>query len=609
MSATLFVGILLTFLKFVDAKHNATACPRGCDCDLTTPSSQLTIDCKQGLPHIDEEQLTHQLNSILSTDPFIERLTSLTIRNTPLTRVPVSVCKLVNLNSLILYYNRLIKLPDNCFTKLTILATLSIRGNPIGGLQDGLFDGMQNLVSLDVSYNNISFIGLRVFSNSSDLTSLRTMDLSYNKLTSLEPWWYYRCILGSDTSRVTINVMENLISHFTNELQFKFRCGMKLPFGEVNLRWNRISHIEDMYDGWNIGNSSNPGGFCISNWLKLWTRFKFFMDGDYYQCDCMDYQFYKLALIFPMSRRLTRVACVKDKFISPGGQQVLAFSIPLIQFTCQYSEHCPSKCQCVYRPHNMTLHIYCSATNLSSLPLHVTPLPKSYVKYKLDFSNNKLLRRLERRPYFLNASIFDVSNCALTQINVDVLKDVSRFSLVDFRGNMLQSFPREAATVNISATLLIGGNPWRCSCDNSWMIGWLQSLYHQISDPGDITCAAPPRMYGRNVLQSTVEDFCVDPVKHVLTITLSIASSVVSVVFLLLITLTLIYKLRSNSSEDGSFIRLTVTNVSEKTWNTTCSSAAVPWMKFHMDATFSMRWSRMVTECATTSGISCRDNS
>jgi len=318
------------------------------------------------------------------------------------------------------------------------------------------------------------------------------------------------------------------------------------PCCEVRLQWNRISHMTDLNRGWNIhyGNFHRIDGMCLANLDGLQSRFTFVMAGNYYQCDCMDYQFYKLASLFPMGRFLADVACIRDKFISPGGQQVLAASIPLIQFTCQLSGHCPSKCQCVYRPHNATLHIYCSAANLSSLPLDLPPLPKSYVKYKLDFSNNKLPQRLERRLYFVNASILDISNCGVTEITVEVLKDVSRFSLANFRGNMLQSFPREAANVNISATLLIGSNPWRCSCDNSWMIGWLQSLSHQISDPGDITCASPPRMYGRTVLKSSVEDFCVDPVKHVLTITLSAASSVVSLVFILIIAGILIYKLR-----------------------------------------------------------------
>ena len=51
-------------------------------------------------------------------------------------------------------------------------------------------------------------------------------------------------------------------------------------------------------------------------------------------------------------------------------------------------------------------------------------------------------------------------------------------------------------------------------------------------------------MYGRNVLKSTEEDFCVDPVKHTLTITLSAVSSVAAVILILTITGILIYILR-----------------------------------------------------------------
>ena len=198
----------------------------------------------------------------------------------------------------------------------------------------------------------------------------------------------------------------------------------------------------------------------------------------------------------------------------------------------------------VYRPANLTLHVYCSAANLSSLPLDLPPLPKSYVKYKLNFSDNKLLRRLEHRPYFSNTSILDVSNCSLAEINTEVLKDVSRFTLADFRENMLRSFPRLADTVNISARLLVGNNPWRCSCDNSWMIGWLQSLSHRILDPGDVVCRSPSRMYGRSVLKSTEEDFCVDPVKRTLAITLSAVASVAAVILLPVITGVVLYILR-----------------------------------------------------------------
>ena len=435
------------------------------------------------------------------------------------------------------------ELPDNCFTKLTKLVTLSAAYNAITRLQDGLFDGLQSLVNLDLSYNHIAFIGLRVFSNSSDLTRLRLMNLSYNKLTSLEPWPYYRCILGTDNCGVEISLRGNLISNFTNELNFRFGCGMKRPYCKVDLYDNRIIRIMDLFNGWNIaGRSLFIKIICFRNMKGSHPKMTFNIGGDSYICDCTDYLFYKTVKVIPAwSGVLDGVRCHDPKYDGGIGKLVLAKTIPLNKFVCDQPDRCPSSCRCAYRPANGTLHVYCSAANLSSLPLDLPPLPKNKVKYKLDFSNNKLLRRLDHRPYFVNSSILDVSNCGLTAITMTVLKDVSRMSLINFRGNMLESFPRQADTVNISARLLIGNNPWRCSCDNSWMIGWLQSLFHQVSDPGDITCASPSRMRNRYVLKSTKEDVCVDPVKHALTITLS---SVVAVVVLLITAGIVVYKLR-----------------------------------------------------------------
>jgi len=590
-----FAVALFTLVAYVDAISNTTQCPTGCNCQDLVSSSSLTVECRR-LPASHVKQLSDELDSILSTDHVVNHLTSLNITNTPLTHVPASVCKLVNLTSLNLNNNKLTELPNNCFTKLTKLVTLSMLGNTIAGLQDGLFDGLQSLVSLDLSHNRVAFIGLRVFSNSSDLTSLRSLSLWHNRLTSLEPWWYYRCILGNKTSRVKILLGYNLISKFTNKLRFKFRCGMKRPYGYLDIRHNQMRHITDAFNGWNmVGNSLDTMIMCLIDIKAPGIRFNFV--GHTYDCDCTDFEFYKMVRQVQKSPFLNGVRCGASNVYSTLGQAMNANSVPLSEFVCELTDHCPSNCRCVYRPENATLHVYCSAANLSSLPLDLPPLPKSYVKYKLDFSNNKFLQRLEHRPYFVNTSILDVTNCHLIDIDLGELKDVSRLSVVNLRGNMLQSFPRHADTVNISAMLLIGNNPWMCSCDNSWMIGWLQSLSDQILDPGAITCASPSRMYSRLVLKSTVEDFCVDPVKRILTITLSAVSSVAFVVFLLIMTGILIYKLRVKFSEDG-FIRLTMTNVWEKTWTTTCFFAVVPRITILMDSVFSVRWSRMVTECA-----------
>ena len=526
------IPALFLLVTFADAIGNTALCPKGCRC--ASSYTNLSIDCSHDSSNIDGEQLYRQLDSLLSSDHFPERLTSLNITNTKLTRVPASVCQLLNLTTLGIERNRITELPDNCFTKLTKLVTLSLNSNSIVSLQNGLFDGLQSLVTLSLDYNRIAFIGLRVFSNASDLTSLRRVSLMDNKLTSLEPWWYYRCIHGSKTSFVCIDIRNNLISNFTNQLQFKFRCGMKPPIGLIVLSVNPIARIMDVLQGWDIADVEELS--CLENLMHIYIR------GYHYVCDCIDYPIY--AYYKTRQSRVTitdEVYCDKDYFMSKLFQGVLANTIPLSEFVCELSDHCPSSCRCVYRLANATLHVYCSSANISSLPLHLPPLPKSHVKYKLDFSNNKLLKRLEHRPYFVNTSILDVSNCSLSEINMDVLQVVSGFKSVNLRGNMLQSFVRQVNAMNISAELLLGLNPWKCSCNDSWMIEWFRVLSSQISDPGDIICGSPARLYGRSILRATEDDFCVDPVTRTLKISLS--STLLAVALLLSIGLA-VYRLR-----------------------------------------------------------------
>lgn len=447
----LLVVLLYITLAFVDAVDYTGQCPKDCTCEVTSLGDHITVDC--GQRSADPEQLIRQLNSLLSENHFPELLVSLTIKNTPLTRVPASVCRLLNLVTFHFEHNNITALPDNCLTNLTKLVTLSVKFNSIASLQNGLFDGLVNLVTLDLAFNQIASIGLRVFSNASDLTSLRWLDLNFNRLTSLEPWWYYRCIVGNENSGVTIVVSNNMISNFTNELEFNFDCGQKRPFGFLDLFGNQISHVMDIMNGWNIAGFFKV--FCLKNSLHRHPYMKFYLGGYTYDCDCIDFDIYRAVKMAPRMTLLKDVYCKNTKISSDIGQGVLATSIPLNQLVCEKTDRCPSSCRCVYRPANSTLHVYCSSSNMTSFPLDLPPLPKTYVRYKLDFSNNKGLQRLERRPYFVNTSILDVSNCGLTEITLGVLKDISRFTAVDVRGNMLQSFPRHTGTVNISTKLLL----------------------------------------------------------------------------------------------------------------------------------------------------------
>ena len=241
MSAIKLVVILLTLLGTADAVKHVAAYPRDGSYDLTFSGSRLIIDCSHSRPHIDEDQLSRQLDSMLSADHFVDDLTSLSINNTPVTRVPASVCKLNTFNSLILHNNKLTELHIR-FNNLAKPVTLEAGNKATTRLQDRLFEGLQGLLNLYLPWNQIAFIGLRVFSNSSDLISLRVVDLAHNRLTSIEPWWYYRCILSNKTTSVGIDFHSKLISKCTNKLKFEFACRIKITFGNVRTDHNHSPH-------------------------------------------------------------------------------------------------------------------------------------------------------------------------------------------------------------------------------------------------------------------------------------------------------------------------------------------------------------------------------
>jgi len=213
----------------------------------------------------------------------------------------------------------------------------------------------------------------------------------------------------------------------------------------------------------------------------------------------------------------------------------------------------------VYRPANAILHVDCSNANFSILPSKLPQLPESsnisvfnkYVtntKYKLDFSNNRYLRRLDHQPYFVNTSILDVSNCGIDELPLSIWKDISVMKKVTMDGNSLTSLPEGLETVPLTASMSFGRNQWECSCKNRWMSGWLRSVNHSLENIYGFLCASPKRLRGKSIARISEEEFCHDPAnaeRKRATIT-NVASVVGVAVFLLIpmIIILIVYRLR-----------------------------------------------------------------
>ena len=395
-------------------------CPQMCDCKQSNNSdTELAVDCAGR--HAHKSILVREMNSLLSDDELRETLTMLNISNTPLTQVPMSICQLKKLKFLHLDANRLHRLPDNCFTNMVALRNLSARQNKITALQNGLFDGLNSLVVVDFSLNKIASIGLHVFSNPNDLVNLRQIVLDNNRLRSLEPWPYIRGLHGSRASKVHISINANFISEFTNGIKWQFSCS-RPSYAILNITGNYVRHFNSIPYGWNV---SAPEWKCTmypnSDQFRSPAFEVVFALSHNYHCDCVDMPYIILATFDDTYHMYKSVRC--NQPLSLANRSVM--DVGWDKFVCEMPKGCPPSCRCVYRPFNCTLHVYCSTGNLSSLPLDLPPLPGYYgqVTYNLDFSNNKLLKRLDYRPYFANTSILDVSNCAIDVVDLNVLRE------------------------------------------------------------------------------------------------------------------------------------------------------------------------------------------
>lgn len=522
---------ILLLLILVPARTSAL-CPSRCKCSGDYPSTDLTVDCGSRKPDIDRaEQLTQEIDVLLSSNLTYGQLKSLRIANSPLTEVPRYVCLLTTLTELSLDSNRLRRLPDNCFANLTSLKSFSASRNYISELQDGLFDGLSDLVKIDVSYNIISSIGLRLFNTSSNLTSLRDVNMEENKLQTLEPWPFYLGLNGRLEARTTISLCNNDISTFTNGMGWQANCSKMVVVLDLILCRNSIKHFSDLLHGWGM---SFTTWWCFSRYPGPYSRHAHIdLDRNSLECDCVDFDVYR-SEFSPL---------VHDKLLSDNwchgpeslyGKKIL--EVPLDQLVCEVTEGCPVGCRCVHRPANATLHVYCSNRNLTALPLKLPALPKSYTKYKLDLSNNRRLNRLEHRDYLVNTFILDISNCNLDSIDLEMWDELANVSHVLLDGNRLQSLPQSIKAVNLERTYFsFGRNPWKCSCEASWMSDWLNSVSGSLTDPNDINCASPSRLKSRNVISMNATVFCEEPrsesawVQTALVISLSLVVGVVAV--------------------------------------------------------------------------------
>ena len=336
-SFVLFIIIIGHILASRDIPRYRYGCPDYCRCKIK-PLLLFISDCSKD-PGDDLDDIIQDNRNI----------TTLGIYKSHLSTLPTAVCKLSTLIYLCLDMNELLDLPWACLHKIHTLGAIDVQHNKFSVLRNGVLYGFKNLEYLGMSENHVSEIEEDVFTDVSRLPSLTYVDLAHNYIESVDPWALM--FLERPTTMLFNN---NRISRFTNRPGWVYNCSMPRPGGVMPLRGNNISHIMDIYLGWNLTEASA---------LCLFTNSSFVLDirDNNLNCVCRDFSIYR-TLVKPTNKLTNKLRCASP----PKLYGRIIANIDLSEFVCHVHDGCPHGCDCIDTWMNMTVR--CPKNGLETLP-------------------------------------------------------------------------------------------------------------------------------------------------------------------------------------------------------------------------------------------------
>lgn len=176
----------LKYLNKVDLSVNKlqefnTSCISGIDLDLIVHDNQLKILTLRNVASVHASR--NQINSIYIEDG-ISNLKSLKLANNNLMNITDIFDHLNSLETLDLSYNYVGKLNISTFAKLTNLEHLKLGHTNLSNINFGTFFHQKELKSLDISYNNLNKMNFDIFLPY--LKNLESLVLDGNNLTEME---------------------------------------------------------------------------------------------------------------------------------------------------------------------------------------------------------------------------------------------------------------------------------------------------------------------------------------------------------------------------------------------------------------------------------------
>ena len=493
-----------TFLKVMDTSSKLKYCPQFCSCTRDVSFLKIT-DCPNDPSDALDPLIMHNTDA-----------TSLSITNSSLTKLPLIVCNMKKLSDLNVSDNKLVDLPWANLKELRQLRIITLSENKIRTLRNGSFYDFPSLQSLHLDNNQIDNIEDDVFSQPDRLPNITMIDLTFNKLVSLDLW----PALFTNTSPV-IDCRYNVISKFTNHLNWTLDCKDQKPSAIVDLSSNKITHLVNLLHGWNV--TKEVDAICL-----LDSTFNIYLNDNPYICDCIDFSIYRFIRMIK-SKHITTMYCNKPHNL----YHERIVSVPLNSFICHINESCPDNCNCIDQPNQMNMSVECQNSELSHLPLKVPKLTKHHYSYHLNLMHNKI-KELDYRPYLHKTRNALFSYNEIQNMSILALKALSTSASIYLDNNKLQYLPINISFVNMSRVgdLHFNENEWACDCHAKETRLWMLQMKTIISDKEGILCFTPSRLKGSNLLSLSEGDLiCGDPPNIALKSYLGAGGSALAICF------------------------------------------------------------------------------
>ncbi|XP_060073971.1 toll-like receptor 7 [Ylistrum balloti] len=428
--------------------------------------------------------------------------------NNIVTLTSMSTMFLESLTYLDLSLNQISVIDDGTFEGLSNLEVLNLKRNQLLlNLSLDVFRGAQNLIDLDLSYNNLTSVDFMFSFNTLD--TVKTLRLDHNPIDTVTDMTNK----ASNRSSPTLQTLVLSSCNIRNISKYAFK-GLR-NLGSIDLSNNLVQEIEPLET--KVGTQFNLLGnplicTCVMNWLAnpyVTVEGNTLHTHDYNVDTCE---------------------------VFPKGYNVSLRKVSKEDYLCRVETGCDTNCECFSRErYGPIVTMQCSGLDQppATIPLSTVDLFMDGNKFNilsatfggtnsllvetfylnisgvseittdvfvnlkllkiLDLSNNRIADLLPLTfQYQSELRYLNLSNNFLTTLVHDTFKGLSELRSLDLTNNEFQTMDAlsttELSRFQNAFYVLLGKNPYSCDCSNTNFRQWLTAYSNRVHDKKDIRC-------------------------------------------------------------------------------------------------------------------------